>query len=346
MSKHRLVKVLLSFSFLVITVLIAMRSYLIAARSPSIEYTKIVDLGEVEMETIKEVPVEFRNAGNELLKIYDITTSCACTGIEKKDGDKYKKVQSLELNPGTSCDMVIRVRIVQPNGYENVNRIAFQTNDPAYPVCNIDIVSKRTLRGIEISPKECILGEVINPDKKVVDIKVFDRDKSNRKLLGVHSTLPSVVAVEFIANNDTSNTSNELGVIRVSTTGETGNIRGNVIAFFSDGRELNIPIIGKVSDEIEIYPLIVTLRPMNGKLIGAAYCRSNRELPLECLAISDSKSLSIDTNRNQKVNAPHLHRLSFSVDLHDTAESYCVTIDAKAGNSKLNRTITLRRAVP
>jgi hypothetical protein len=116
--------------------------------SPKIQFVETeINFGEVESGKNVDVVFEFENAGNDLLVIKDISTSCGCT---------VAKMKKMEYKPGEKGKIPVQFRTRGRRG--NVSQtVTLSTNDPDNGYIRLVIKGKVML-------KDFALGK-LQPDR-------------------------------------------------------------------------------------------------------------------------------------------------------------------------------------
>ncbi len=137
--------------------------------------------------------------------ITDIHTTCSCTGMERKEGDRYVRLDSVRLKGGQETSLFMRVSVRGvPVGSQMITGVEFDTNDPAHPVGKIAAVVRAVSGGVYAAPQSVVFGVVSVGTEVRRVIEVRDIAPKKRKVERIVSLHPDRVAVALIPATDTS----------------------------------------------------------------------------------------------------------------------------------------------
>jgi hypothetical protein len=170
---------------------------------PLVEMPAILDLGNRELGETVVVPFAIANRGGEMLVIDNVRTSCSCTGIERQEDGKFLTVERLEVNPGESAKLVMRVAIRGvPAGAATRVVVFCRTNDPTTPEARIEAVVTRVSAGVHATPKALAFGMVgVNEVIRKV-IVIHDTATPPRVVDHVSTTMPGRVAAQLLPTEE------------------------------------------------------------------------------------------------------------------------------------------------
>ena len=170
---------------------------------PAIDCPDVVDLGDGDLGEIAVKRLTITNTGDSELLISKVRSSCSCSGLELDGGSHALSFTEVSIAPGEAKKFVVRLS-VRGNPGESVRQsVHFETNDPARPAVEFDVVVPR-VRGISCSPTSVVAGAV--PVGKTVRHRVSLREYATAglKLERVECDPKSSVQVQSLTHTDTT----------------------------------------------------------------------------------------------------------------------------------------------
>lgn len=132
---------------------------LIVGGRPVIEVPQDIDLGEQEQGATALATFAVKNAGTAALQINDFETDCGCSGVERRLGESFASVSAVEVAPGESCELCLRLPVRGDSGRVRRFSVQFRTNDPGHESVQVGIRLKVTGRVIAV-PAQLLLGTI------------------------------------------------------------------------------------------------------------------------------------------------------------------------------------------
>jgi hypothetical protein len=175
------------------------RHWAIFAKSrPVLECPQLLELGERELGEVALGRFTLKNRGGGTLVIDQVTSSCACAGLEREQDGELVRLQSLRLDSGESADLVIRVLVQGTPGNSAENIVQFHTNDPMRSVTGIRVVIAKVNAGVTSVPTSIVFGRVaVGAEAKEV-VQLFDAADPPRRIERVTSHSPDRVSTRLI----------------------------------------------------------------------------------------------------------------------------------------------------
>lgn len=162
---------------LIITLLISLLTIFLAAESQIKFKETTVDFGEIDSGQVVDLNFEFENAGDDVLIIKNISTSCGCTAA---------KLLKKEFQPGEKGTIPVKFN---SRGYQGkvTKSITVATNDKDNVYSRLQITGKVTLKdfaALELNPDQINFEKVKlneNYSKKIslkntgtIDLKIIE----------------------------------------------------------------------------------------------------------------------------------------------------------------------------
>ncbi len=250
---------------------------------PVIDFPAELDLGEHEKGEIVVAPFTITNRGGGELLIDEITSNCACAGMERMENDGYKRLKSLRLKSGEEAHVVMRVTVGGvPLGSTMINFVEFRTNDPGKPTARIEVLVTRVTGGILTSPESVVFGTVPVGRKVQQTIEILDPNPTPRTITRVTSTGSDQISVKLlppsglVKRTKTGPNSSLVGRLEVTLEANHPSSINATLLIEVAGREEKpdrLPVVGRVAALFEMSPsLIVLPRSTSGGRIYTATC--------------------------------------------------------------------------
>lgn len=233
-------------------------------QSPAIEYVNSLNFGEMTMGIISSREVVFKNSGGIPLQVYNIFTSCSCSGFEEFDpiNNSYQTVTEFEVAANQSRTFRVRLVARAQIGVEKSESIRFLTNVHSHPEGNIELHYRTTSAGFYTVPNGVDLGTMLVGTHKNATINVYDDAQKPRSIKSVTAE-PAIFTARIIEPQlDKTQQPNgkQIGTIKVSCKAiSPGDYTGYIQIQPDDGRSFptRVDIRVMVKDSVEIFPNIV-----------------------------------------------------------------------------------------
>jgi hypothetical protein len=215
-----------------------------AAPAPKIHFEKTVyDVGRVVEGTSVSGNFSFYNAGDAVLEVTNLDTSCGCT---------VASVKPDKLKPGEKGDIFFTLDLINARG-PNEKRITVPSNDPQNP--KVDLTIKVEVTPIfEFEPQLVFLGE-ISPGKTArgeVHIKRLD----GKKLVLTEVEKDKEFITTKIVPDEKSNGQAATVIVEAKPTGAPGAFSDMLQIFVTNvvKPSLLIPVVGQLLGGINLQP--------------------------------------------------------------------------------------------
>lgn len=276
---------------------------------PSIELPEIIDVGQREVGEQVVVPFRVVNSGGGELIVHEVHTNCSCTGLERREGNTFVRVESLRLPAGAGADLDVRMTVRASAGGPVRNVAEFHTNDPRKPVSRLEIVVPKVTGGVFVAPAGVLFGTVAVGAEVRQIIDIHDSAVRPRSVIRVDSSDPSRVVVRLLPTQQPlpQPQPQEPGVPPVGPvigrvevvvrTDQPGPIDATVLIDLD--RETSkpdaLPVVGRVAMPVEAMPSSFVLPRAAGDgpmYSGTSLCRSTDGQPLSLTAESVPEGLT------------------------------------------------------
>lgn len=162
---------------------------------PVADFPESIALGIRERGEVATARFVVANRGGAELVMDEFRSNCSCSGIERKQGDEYVRVDVLRISPGEHVELQMRVSVRGvPVGAQARNGVTFRTNDPAKPEGRIESVIERVTGGISTVPETVVVGTVPVGSSVTHVFEVRDDAVIPRTLAQVSTSYPGVMA--------------------------------------------------------------------------------------------------------------------------------------------------------
>ncbi len=152
-------------------------------KAPKLTFEKkIHDFGNVKPQSSQLCTFNFKNTGNDILRITDVNTSCGCT---------ISELPKREYAPGESGILPV-VYLVESQLGEPTKLIHIVSNDPLNPIIDLSIKAKITAT-VDLQPRELKLS-LTKPNADCPEITVTSLDKQPFTITGFASTEDCITA--------------------------------------------------------------------------------------------------------------------------------------------------------
>jgi hypothetical protein len=235
---------------------------------PVAEFPAEIDLGKRERGEIAVAAFTVANRGGAELLMEGFQSNCSCSGIERRKGSEFVRLDSLRLQPGEEVELQMRVSVRGvPIGARARNGVQFRTNDPDKPSGQIDAVITQVTGGVFTVPDKVVVGAVPVGTTVRHVFQVRDDAITPRSLERVTSTL-NRVKVRILDEAEVAETASAvhggISIARVEVEVDTstpGNIDGEVNLHLAGAERPPdaIRVFGRVADAIDLSPSALVL---------------------------------------------------------------------------------------
>ncbi len=221
------------------------------------------------MGNIATREVVFKNSGGSPLLVYNVSTSCSCSGFEEFDSESnsYKQVTDFEVPANQSRTFRVRLVARAQVGVEKSESIRFLTNIPSHPEGSIELHYRTSSAGFYTIPSGIDFGTMIVGTTKKATVNVYDNAQKLRSIKTV-AVEPAFFTARVIDQHNGAQQpyAKQVGTIEVSCQAiSPGDYTGIIQIQPDDGHDsrsfatrVDIRVI--VKDIIEIYPDIVSIQ--------------------------------------------------------------------------------------
>lgn len=247
-----------------------------------------VELGSRELGEVAVSRLVVGNRGSEELRIHDIRTDCACSGLEREVGGEFVRVDSLRLRPDEETELIVRVSARGQVGQPARNVITFLTNDPRRPKVSLVVHFSKITAGVNSVPTSVVFGTLPTGNSVRKVLIIYDDAVQPRKIARVVSTNPKQIDVSLLP---TVMTKSQLGrkdedpgtaIGRVEVVlhrRRPGPINAQIEIHLTPGtrRPTSIAVSGRVVPPVQVMPpsLLLPRSSKNGPIYHAkCICRS------------------------------------------------------------------------
>lgn len=156
-------------------------------QSPAIEYVNSLNFGEMTMGVISTREVVFQNSGGVPLQVYNVFTSCSCSGFEEfnPNSNSYQQVTEFEVPANQSRTFRVRLVARAEIGVEKSESFRFLTNVPSHPDGHIELLYRTSSAGFYTIPNGVDLGTMLVGTQKQSTINVYDNAQKPRSIKSV-----------------------------------------------------------------------------------------------------------------------------------------------------------------
>ncbi len=208
------------------------------------------------------------NHGTLPLQIKAVRKTCACVGIEVREGSNFSAPQTIVIQPGQSLEARTRFVVTGQVGSVLAHRILLQTNDPEHPEYTIDFNIKNVTGGLLSYPAEVDFGQIVVGDHVSMKVQLFDSSKHQRQVIKAECSQPHCrVELKPITSTERTRHGRLVGELTLSLAMDTpGDAAMKVQVAFSDDQPIlmEIPVRVCVRDHVIVSPSRVLL-PRNSE---------------------------------------------------------------------------------
>lgn len=268
-----------------------------AIRPPALISPAILDLGYRERGEIVLARFPVGNHGGRPLVLEKFQTSCSCAGVEREENGKLVGVRTVEVPPGQSVELAVRMSVAAPYGQSQMVRVYFRTNDPTLPGHTVDFRIPLVRGGVLCLPTAAILGDIPTGVPTTRTIELYDANVQGREVGAVRSRHPDRFEARFVplAPGEVRPVHPTAGVLIgrlevTARTDRTGTLDGDVeITVAGEDRAPDVlPVMGEVVTAFDFRPRQLYLP----RSVGKGYSYSGEIL----LAAKDGKSVHVSVN--------------------------------------------------
>ena len=158
----------------------------------------VVDLGDQPFGAVSVGRVSVSNIGGSPLHLSGFATSCACAGVEVEHAGGAARVSEVDVAPGSSVALSVRVSARARVGTSQDVTVAFASNDPVRPIHVIKVVIPKVLGGVHAQPSAALFGEVPLGADASQTIRLYDNGIAGLRVVAVRTTVPKTLAVKLV----------------------------------------------------------------------------------------------------------------------------------------------------
>ncbi len=273
---------------------------------PLIKYPAKLDLGDRELGELAIMPFTIANRGSAELIIDRIETNCSCTGMERREGGRFVRLDSLKIKGGEEARVVMRVSVRGvPPGTAMHNSVGFRTNDPQHREGRIEAIVRRVRAGVYATPQSVAFQTVPVGTQVCQILDVRDTDIQPRSIVRVSSTDPDRVTVRLLPvamgpQQPDRDHGTVIGQLRVVVNTDTpGSVSAAIqIHLAGEARQPDeIRVLGTVVAPIEISPssLFLPRQSADGPVYSATcLCRSTNGEPVALEVVAVPPDLTVE----------------------------------------------------
>jgi len=283
----------------------AQRKQLPSGKTMPQRFPKIVaqnttyDLGRVDAGTTGTHVFKFENQGNDVLHITNIESNCACT---------IAALSGKDIPPGKQGQIEVKLRLPKENRIVE-EAIAVHTNDPNQPVF------KFTLKGtaympIGALPTRFFFGKVSFDQLAQKGVLIQQLDSHEAQILDIRTSSKHITA----KTSPPDKSGNFKITVTLGKTIPVGFLEEKILVdYIHDSKKaaLEVPIIGEVVGDIEVFPKRFFFGIVNPQQTAskAVMISSTHNQPLEIQAVENSskyvliKLTALENQRKYKVQA-------------------------------------------
>lgn len=238
-------------------------SHLSADPQPCLLCPARFEFDACELGETKICSYNITNTGNAPLQIKAVRKTCACIGIEIREGSDFISPALIQVPPGQAVEARTRIITTGHVGGSLSHRLLLETNDPQQPEVALEFHIKHILGGLNTFPAEVDFGVAGIGDVKTLQVQLFDSSKKKRTITGVSASNP-LCAVKFIPDpaNESSPHGQCLGQLEITASlNLAGSFNEKILIQLSDDQvyPMEIPVRAMVRDHGAFYPSHVIL---------------------------------------------------------------------------------------
>lgn len=214
---------------------------------PDIRFNEyIYNFGEVEQGKKVLFKFHFRNVGRKVLKISKVRSTCGCI---------VGNLTKTEFLPGEKGTITGVFNTYGRRGLQ-IETIYVHTNDPVMSLIPLKIQGFVN-PGVFIVPEIVRFGEIEKGETKEKEIYLVNLTKKRVKINRIQSELPYIAWK--ISKSDSRSRPGYKIKFFLSPEAPSGEFDGNIVISTNNKKhsKFNIPVVGKVKGDIEIYPELV-----------------------------------------------------------------------------------------
>jgi hypothetical protein len=311
---------------------------------PVLEYDTLVDLGEQEYGQIARGYVNFTNRGQAIIVIDQIRSNCSCSGLERLEEGQWVKCDQIDIPPGGSEQLSVRVSVRGQTGGPVQNTITFRTNDTAKPDGEVEVRISKVM-GLSASPTSVVIGDLRPGSKRTQIVEVRELGATSTTTIErVSSTIPDVMArvlpdsTGLRSSTDMGPRGKLIGRVEIVAIGkDEKDVAGSIQIDVKRGNvptRISVAVSLSVVKQYSAHPSVISLPRWSEQ--GAEYSatclfRSHNREPVELVVASTPPGLSVNIDNRSKNAATRLISIRLdpaSINSKVDAESRIIKLKA------------------
>lgn len=167
--------------------------------SPRIEFPPEVSIAQGELGQLAYFHFRLNNSGGKMLQISNIRSNCSCLGFEILENHDWFRPSDIQIPSKTGKDIRVKVSVRGvPPGRSSLNKVYFQTNDPANKDCAIDFVIRQVRGGIIPIPETVVLKTNALGLTANEIVEIWDDGDTERKIEDVTAAIGSRLKIDML----------------------------------------------------------------------------------------------------------------------------------------------------
>lgn len=277
---------------------VVVRGAISTNRPPSLSIPSVLNLGHRERGEIVLARFPVGNHGGRPLVLENFKTSCSCAGVEREENGKFAGIRSVEVPPGETVQLAVRISVAAPYGQPQLVRVFFEANDPTQRANTVEFQIPLVRGGVLCLPTVAMFGVVPTGGETTRTIDLYDAHVKGRTVGAVRSRQPDRFDARFVplAPGEIAPLQPNVGALigRLEVTARTdrsGPLDGDVeIAVSGEDRRPDVlPVVGEVVGEFDCRPRQLYLP----RSVGTGYSFTGEVF----LAAEDGKSIQVTVGR-------------------------------------------------
>lgn len=166
---------------------------------PKISFPPEVSIAQSELGQLAYFYFKLENLGGNLLQISNIRSNCSCLGFEVFENNDWFRLSDIQIPINSAKDIRVKVSVRGvPPGRSSLNKVFFQTNDPANRECVIDFVIRQVRGGIIPIPENVILKTNALGLAATELVEIWDDSDTEREIEDVSVAIESQLKIEIL----------------------------------------------------------------------------------------------------------------------------------------------------
>ncbi|MFT3878576.1 MAG: DUF1573 domain-containing protein [Gemmatales bacterium] len=255
-------------SCLLVVISLALGTLLFLHKQPRPVYCSdsVIELGEIDEGSVRNIKVTISNKGDKELVISDISSNCACSGLEIEGEHGTIRPRTMSIAPHTSINPILRVSINGRPGTVFRNGVQFKTNDPDKESATIEVIVSRITGGLVANPSSVIFDKVVSGDSADNIVEVFDSSLTRRRISHIDVNNGSALTVSLLptrTGDDEAKDSDRnmlIARLKVSIKATCPMVIDEHIRVYLEGSNklpFTIKVLGRIIDKVQLYPPVI-----------------------------------------------------------------------------------------